>query len=74
MKYVKFELVEQKPRTSVWEVRSHDGYLLGEVKWYPQWRQYCFFSETDLIFSASCLEDIAEFVNETNAEHKRTER
>ena len=43
-KYVYFELIDKKPKTNVYEVRTKsDDFVLGIVKWYFPWRQYCFF-------------------------------
>jgi hypothetical protein len=39
----------------------HTNVLLGYVKWYNQWRQYCFFS-TDVVLDVKCLQDIKSFV------------
>ena len=71
MKYVNFRLLYKKPKTSVWDVRSHEEDRLGIVKWYPYWRQYCFFPETNCVFSSSCMESIVQFVQEANEEHKQ---
>jgi len=47
-KYLMFESDEPKPNTKVWRVLNrHHGDLLGYVKWYAQWRQYCFFPKID---------------------------
>jgi hypothetical protein len=41
--YIEFKLVEQKPKTSVYHVlNKRYGDVLGTIKWYAQWRQYCF--------------------------------
>ena len=41
--FLEFEFKEQKPKTEVWTVRNkHHGDILGEIRYYPQWRQYCF--------------------------------
>jgi hypothetical protein len=68
MKYIEFNLVEQKPKTSIWAVRNiASQIILGYIKWHPQWRQYCFFPESDTIFSVGCLNDINSFIiEETN--------
>lgn len=43
-KYVDFEIIEHKPKTNVYEVRAKsDDFVLGKIKWYAPWRQYCFF-------------------------------
>jgi hypothetical protein len=38
------------------------GEQLGVVKWNGQWRQYCYFPTCEAVYSAGCLNDIAEFI------------
>ncbi len=69
--YIHFVKVAEKPKTTVWECRHNEvidelydeDNVLGVVKWYGPWRQYC-FSQIALmgVFNASCLDDIAEFI------------
>ncbi len=48
-------------RTRWWEVRStKDQRLMGIIKWYRQWRKYCFFPETGVILDPYFLLEIAE--------------
>jgi hypothetical protein len=62
-KYIHFKKIEDKPKTSVWSCRNNSGdYQIGIVKWNPGWRQYCFFSEPDMVFSTGCMEDICNFI------------
>lgn len=50
-------------KTSVYECWNNLGdTLLGVVKWYFPWRQYCFYPEGDTILAKSCLVDISYFV------------
>jgi hypothetical protein len=63
-KYIHFKKIEDKPKTSVWSCRNNSGdYQIGIVKWNPGWRQYCFFSEPDMVFSIGCMEDICKFIS-----------
>jgi hypothetical protein len=42
--YMEAEVTEIKPKTLVWTIRNkNNGYVLGWVKWYAPWRQYCFY-------------------------------
>ena len=43
--------------------------LLGYVKWWTSWRQYCFFPLNSL-FDPKCLRQIAQFCEEATAAHK----
>jgi hypothetical protein len=70
--YIDFELVEQKPKTNVFDVKNkHHGTKLGTVKWHSEWRQYAFFPEPEMVFSQGCMEDITKFVNGLMEERKK---
>jgi hypothetical protein len=43
--------------------------LLGYVKWWTNWRQYCFFPLNSL-FNYDCLREIAQFCEEATRVHK----
>ena len=64
-KYIRFELIDKKPKTSVYgcySVRSND--LLAKIAWYGSWRQYCFYPACETIFNVGCMNDIIEFIQE----------
>ena len=68
-----FELIEKKPKTKVFQVMSKcSDVRLGLIKWYPQWRHYCFFPtmEEETVYSDRCLTSIGEFITELNLKHK----
>ncbi len=56
--YFEVRLIERKPKTNVYEVASQNGDVLGIIKWYPQWRQYCFFPTSETVWSIGCLQDV----------------
>ena len=59
-----------QPKTRRWVIRDrHDG-VLGWVKWFGRWRQYCFYPTTDTVFNNGCLRNIIEFLEHANAEHR----
>lgn len=61
--FINFVEIEQKPKTKVWSCRNNrSGLDLGVVKWYPAWRQYCYFTLYDAVYNKKCLEDITEFI------------
>ena len=43
--------------------------LLGYVKWWANWRQYCFFPLNSL-FNYECLQQVAQFCKEATTAHK----
>ena len=54
--------------TQIWEVRSvHTDVLLGQVRWYSQWRRYTFLPEGHMVFDAACLQEIAKFLDDQMA-------
>lgn len=69
--YLYFKLVGHKPRTDVYEVRAKsDDFILGTIKWYAPWRQYCFFPTEDKVFSKGCLNQVNEFIDKLMEERK----
>ncbi len=47
------------------------NYSLGIIKWYPDWRQYCFFTNDEvLILSAGCTNQVQVFLQKMNKEQK----
>jgi|GEM_PF-1172267 len=64
-KYIHFVLIKDTGKTMLFEVRNNrTEYTLGELKWYPAWRQYCFFPMRDTVFNRDCLDDISDFIGE----------
>lgn len=71
-KYLDFIEVGKSPtgRTLKIEVRSKNMVPMGEVKWYGQWRKYCFYPLTLRVLDEHCLDDIAKFIVEKTREHR----
>ena len=67
-KYIQFiRSSKQNPKTWIYLVRAnYDLALLGEIRWYAQWRQYAFYPESGTVFEKQCLADIKEFCIELN--------
>lgn len=69
-KHLEFEWIEEKPKTNVWQVRSrHDKAIIGTIKWYANWRQYCFFPEANCVWSKGCLKDLCDFIESEQKTH-----
>ena len=61
----------RKPKTWVYQVNSRkQGSELGYIKWFPRWRQYAFFPESETTFSLGCLMDVAKFIQSLTDEHR----
>ena len=72
-KYIHFVKVKGNPKTSIWICRNNKSNTdLGEVKWYGQWRQYCYFPDGMSVYNIDCLKDIIDFVNQLNKEKRLT--
>jgi len=73
-KYMEAHLQEQEPgaKTQKWAIRSKsDESMLGVIKWFRPWRQYCFFVMDVAVFSAGCFKDLTSFLEELNRKHKQ---
>lgn len=69
--YIIMVEVEKKPKTSVYEVRTkNDGFVLGIIKWYGPWRQYCFFPSEETLWSRGCLQEIIDFIEKIMSDRK----
>jgi len=61
--YISFKLIEKKPKTTVWSCFNNNSQVeLGVVKWYPAWRQYCYFPMVQAVYSRGCNNDINSFI------------
>lgn len=68
-KHICFEdishLLVHRHKTHTFEcLTNNDGIILGLIKWYSPWRQYCFFPWKDTLYAKSCLDDISHFINQ----------
>ena len=73
MSYLRF--VPSVPSTSgltkSWSVSSNDqSNYLGTIRWYAQWRRYCFFPKSDTVFDQGCLGELANFCRKETQAHK----
>lgn len=69
--WIYFDHIENKPKTSVWAVKTKsDNTVLGVIKWFPSWRTYAFFPEECTIYSPDCLNEISRFIDNAVYERK----
>jgi len=64
--YTYIEIIEQESsgKTKRFQIRNRkSGKVIGEIKWYSHWRQYCFFPLGGTVFSAGCMKDIQGFIS-----------
>lgn len=72
-KYIRgYDMTPQNRKTKIIHLISNGDVevLLGVIKWLGSWRQYCFFPETNTLYSNECLKDIKEFLEKLNKEAK----
>lgn len=75
--FIRFDLTEEKPKTKVWAICStEDEQFLGSIYWYGPWRQYIFEPSDSTLWHKGCLQDVVEFLDKVNREHreKRNEK
>jgi len=66
-KYISFVESGQKPKTKVYQcINNTHQTVLGLVRWHPAWRQYCYFTLIEAVYSSGCLNDITDFLNTLN--------
>ena len=70
--FVENSAKEETRKTKFWDVMGKNSLQhLGTVQWWSHWRRYCFFPESNMIFDANCLWDIADFIANATTEHKQ---
>lgn len=73
-KYLQFiKARKQNPKTAIYLVRTNNfqSILLGQIRWYAQWRQYGFYPEGKTVFEKICLMDIHNFLIKLNHKQRR---
>lgn len=74
-KWIRFEIYQQKPKTTVWNVIANEGNIeLGRIGYYPSWRKYVFIPKANTIFEQDCLRDIADFTEEQTKQQRKQAR
>lgn len=65
MKYItiKKTIKYKKRKTDIFTVHNKkSNFIIGIIKWYSPWRQYCFFPSKMTVYSYECLQDISNFI------------
>jgi hypothetical protein len=54
-------------KTHIYEVGSESsGVKLGEIRWFGQWRQYCFYPEDQTIWNENCMYSVVQVLRSLN--------
>lgn len=71
-KFVFSELLEQKPKTNVYAIKTKESLeTIGLLKWYGPWRTYSYFPFPDTIYEPKCMRDISDFIDRLMKERKK---
>lgn len=68
IKFVETDKISVTRRVNV--VNKGSNVVLGVIKWYGPWRQYCFFT-TNAIFNPDCLARIASECSMMTTAHRK---
>ncbi len=50
-------------KTKVYDVVNRQNAItVGQIKWFGRFRKYCFFPVDNMVFDATCLTAISEFL------------
>lgn len=66
-RYLRFTKIERPPdkKTDTIIIENKSGnYILGRIKWFGRWRQYCFFAENETIWNSGCMEDVYDVLKD----------
>lgn len=62
-KWITFKETHDTGKTKVWDIHAlQNDELLGSVRWFGRWRQYCFYPSRATIWNADCLNDVTAFI------------
>ena len=65
-KYIRMVLAKRQAdrKTDTWIIKGSNVLVLGIIRWYGPWRQYCFYPAHDTVFNKECLNDIYDFITQ----------
>jgi hypothetical protein len=64
-RYLEFDRIGYTGKTDVWDILSKSQEsILGKIKWFGRWRQYCFYPSPNTIFNPECMADISKKIKE----------
>ena len=71
-KWIFIELAHKGEKTcKFYVINRKSENVIGEIKWYGPWRQYCFFPVIGSVFNPDCMDFICEFIRNEMALRKR---
>jgi hypothetical protein len=72
--YLLFVVNSDTGKTKVIDiVNIHHHEVIGEIKWFSRWRQYCFFPIAETVWNPKCLFDVQLVIKQLMDERKKNE-
>lgn len=59
--YLEIKEIGDTGKTKIFSVVSNK-INLGKIKWFSNWRRYCFYPNHDTLFDCNCINQISEFI------------
>lgn len=57
--YLRFVEFPKREKTRIIAVMNiHHEQIIGMIKWFGRWRQYCFFPSSETVWNINCLNDV----------------
>jgi hypothetical protein len=56
-------------KTKEFEILSGEQ-IIGCIRWFSNWRKYCFYPNINTIWDSGCLGEVRIFLDEVNKQHK----
>ncbi len=56
-------------KTNIYHVLDRNSVMLGEIRWYAQWRRYALYPEPGTVWESNCLEICANFCTVQTQKH-----
>jgi hypothetical protein len=70
-KYLKFDIVKDTGKTKlIFIINIHHDEVIGEIRWFSRWRQYCFSPNNNTIWNTECLNDVNAVIKQLMDERK----
>ncbi len=71
---VAFDQTPDNRKTKIYELcnSQNERIHLGEIKYNPRWRKYCFYPLEETVFDSKCLLDIVNFIDKLNIERVKS--
>lgn len=74
-KYLRFDIIRDTGKTKViFIINIHHDEVIGEIRWFSRWRQYCFLPNSGTVWNTACLDDVNAVIKQLMDERKATQK